>query len=479
MACVLTIARFVEPQSELHIDDTWYARTALSDMLGVAVEPVNESRLYRTLDEILPRKAAIEQHLKARIGELFSPDFDLLLYDVTSTYFEGLAEQNPQAQRGYSRDHRPDCKQVCIGLVVTRDGFPLGYEVFDGNRTDVTTVQQIVEAMEAKYGRAGRIWVMDRGMVSEENLAFLRSREARYLVGTPRAMLRQFEKHLLQKNWHEVSEGVEVKLVASPDGQETFVLCRSANRQQKEKAMHEHFASRIEAGLARLANSLEAAAKKRGREAVGRQIGRLLEKYRRAAAAFQIDLVEAAEQRSGLKLTWSRRTQWETWAQLSEGCYLLRTNLTGQTPQQLSCYVAELLRRVVLANLHPTDRRRRSLPHRQDRTAHPTHLAPTRAPRTGPHPVFVSRVCPVEDAPGVDATGRPGPRRAHTAGRAGPHQSLRRDPADPDGPRGEALLRHAPRCRWPSLDRAIGIGYPPAAGPAQVGTSPTRTRFAM
>ena len=172
-------------------------------------------------------------------------------------------------------------------------------------------------------------------MVSEENLAFLRSREARYLVGTPRAMLRQFEKQLLQKDWHEVCEGVEVKLVASPEGRETFVLCRSADRQQKEKAMHEHFASRIEAGLAKLGNSLEAAAKKRGRETVGRQIGRLLEKYRRAAAAFQIDLVEAAGQRSGLKLAWSRQTHWHTWAQLSEGCYLLRTNLTDQTPQQL------------------------------------------------------------------------------------------------------------------------------------------------
>lgn len=236
MACILTIARFVEPDSELHVEDTWYRRTALSDMLGVGADKVNDSRLYRTLDVILPLKSKIESHLKGRIGELFAPDFDLLLYDVTSTYFEGQCKANPQAKYGYSRDHRPDCRQVCIGLVATQDGFALGYEVFDGNRGDVTTVEEIVDVMESKYGRARRIWVMDRGMVSEDNLAFLRGRGGHYLVGTPRSMLRRFEKQLLVEGpWSEVCEGIEVQLVGGPDGQETFVLCRSAVRVKKRR----------------------------------------------------------------------------------------------------------------------------------------------------------------------------------------------------------------------------------------------------
>jgi transposase len=187
---VLAVARFVEPASELHIGERWYNRTVLSDVLGVRPAQVNGSRLYRTLDRVLPLKEPIEQHLKQRAGELFSLAFDVLLYDITSTYFEGQAERNAQAKRGYSRDHRGDCKQVCIGLVVTPDGFPLAYEVFAGNTADVATVEEIVEAMEAKYGRARRIWVVDRGMVSEANLAFLRERGASYLVGTPKSRLR-------------------------------------------------------------------------------------------------------------------------------------------------------------------------------------------------------------------------------------------------------------------------------------------------
>ena len=165
MAAMLVIARLCEPSSELHIAEDWYRRTALEDLLGVPAERVNDDRLYRALDRLLPHKEALEQHLKERLGELFALEYDLLLYDVTSTYFEGQAERQPLAARGYSRDHRPDCKQVCIGLVVTREGMPLGYEVFAGNRTDVTTVEEIVGTMEARYGLAQRVWVMDRGMI--------------------------------------------------------------------------------------------------------------------------------------------------------------------------------------------------------------------------------------------------------------------------------------------------------------------------
>ena len=335
MACVLTIARFVEPDSELHVEDTWYHRTALGQMLAVAAGKVNTARLYRTLDTILPLKSDIETHLKQRVGELFSPDFDLLLYDVTSTYFEGQAKANPQAKHGYSRDHRGDCKQVCIGLIATQDGFPLAYEVFSGNRADVTTVKEMVEIMESKYGRARRIWVMDRGMVSEDNLQFLRNRGGFYLVGTPRGMLKRFEAYLLDSDWSKVQEGIEVKLVNSPNGRETFVLCRSADRREKEKAIHERFAERIEAGLSKLDKELKRARKKRDRAVLERRIGRLLGKNSRAAGGFKIKVVEDKTCPASLQLRWWRIEAWRQWSSLSEGCYLLRTNLTEQSPEKL------------------------------------------------------------------------------------------------------------------------------------------------
>jgi len=322
MACLLTIARFVEPDSELHVEDTWYRRTALDQMLAVAVEKVNAARLYRTLDVILPLKSDIEVHLKERVGELFSPDFDLLLYDITSTYFEGQAKANAQAKRGYSRDHRGDCKQVCIGLVATQDGFPLAYEVFAGNRTDVTTVEEIVEVMESKYGRARRVWVMDRGMVSEENLQFLRDRGGLYLVGTPRGMLKKFQAYLLDSDWSEVQEGIEVKLVNSPDGRETFVLCRSADRREKEKAIHERFAQRIEAGLGKLDKELKQARRKRDRTVLERRIGRLLGRNSRAAGGFKIELAEDKTCPAGLQLRWSRLEAWRQWTRLNVRCWI-------------------------------------------------------------------------------------------------------------------------------------------------------------
>ena len=231
------VARFVEPSSEVHVQDVWYLRTALPELLGVPVDKVEEHRLYRILDRALPLKPKIELALKERVGELFSPDFDILLYDVTSTYFEGEAKNNPQAKRGHSRDHRGDCKQVCIGLVVTTDGFPLGHEVFAGNRNDARTLKEVVAAMEAKYGKAKRIWVFDRGIASEANLEFLRERGGQYLVGTPKSQLRKFEKELIDKDWCEVRHGIEVKLVTSPGGEKTFVLCRSRDRRAKERSM--------------------------------------------------------------------------------------------------------------------------------------------------------------------------------------------------------------------------------------------------
>jgi len=176
VAAILTIARFCEPSSELHIEDSWYSRTALEDLLGVSAQKVHTDRLYAGLDWLLAHKEVIEKHLKERLGALFDLKYDLLLYDVTRTYFEGECRGNPMAKHGYSRDNRPDCLQACIGLVVTEDGIPLGYEVFDGNTHDSKTVEDIVRAMESKYGRANRISVMDRGMVSVDNLRQLAAR---------------------------------------------------------------------------------------------------------------------------------------------------------------------------------------------------------------------------------------------------------------------------------------------------------------
>ncbi|MEM7396091.1 MAG: IS1634 family transposase, partial [Verrucomicrobiota bacterium] len=228
MAAILVIGRFCSQASELALSERWYAQTALDDLLGVAAEDVYDNRLYRGLDELLPLREALFAHLRQRYETLFGSRFEFLLYDITSTYFEGQCPRNPQAQREYSRDQRPDCKQVCIGLVVTPEGLPLAYEVFAGNRADVTTVEEMFDLMERQYGKAQRIWAMDRGMVSEENLDTLRERGALYIVGTPKARLKKFEAELLdEKNWNEVQHGVEVKLIDHPDGQgdERYVLC--------------------------------------------------------------------------------------------------------------------------------------------------------------------------------------------------------------------------------------------------------------
>jgi len=336
MAAILTIARLCEPSSELHIEDTWYGHTALEDLLGVVPEKVHTDRLYDALDRLLPHKQAIEKHLKERLGDLFDLSYDLLLYDVTSTYFEGECKSNPMAQRGYSRDSRPDCLQVCIGLVVTTDGIPLGYEVFAGNTHDSKTVEQIVEAMEGKYGRANRVWVMDRGMVSEDNLAFLRQRGGSYIVGTPKALLRRFEQHLIDKDWHEVQAGVEVKRVPSPDGKETFVLARSADRRAKERAMHQRFLDRMETGLNKLHASIESGHLKDDGLAQ-RRLGRLLERNWRAAGAFDVTIQRLVQpkDKARLSITWKHRPNWSEWHALSDGCYLLRTNLTETDPATL------------------------------------------------------------------------------------------------------------------------------------------------
>ena len=356
MVAILVVARLCEPSSELHIAEDWYRRTALEDLLGVASERVNDDRLYRTLDRLLPHKTEIEKHLRRRLGELFDLEYDLLLYDVTSTYFEGQAEANPLAKRGYSRDHRPDCKQVCIALVVTRQGIPLGYEVFAGNRVDVTTVEEIVETMETRFGMAQRIWVMDRGMTSEENIAWLHESGRRFLIGTPRGEIRKWSRQIAEaSDWRTIHEGVEVKLCPGPDGKEVFLLCRSAERRQKEKAMHERFCARIEERLQSLERRLERARKTLERGPIERQIGRMLQQNSRAAGRYLIRVLQDPSRPSGLRLQWSVQAEWDEWAQYSEGSYVLRTNITDWTPESLWRTYTQLSDAEAAFRIHKSD----------------------------------------------------------------------------------------------------------------------------
>src|ERR1700722_8946312 len=335
MAAVLGAARFCEPSSELHIAEDWYRRTALCDLLQLSDEEVNKDRLYRGLDRLLIHKATLEAHLSRRCGELFAIQNEVLLYDVTSTYFEGQAEGHPQAKRGHSRDHRPDCKQVCIALVVTFDGFPLGYEVFAGNTNDSRTLQTIVATMEAHHGVMGRVWITDRGMASAKNLAWLRDTGRRYIIGAPKSELKKFGADLAAATgWRTVQEGVEVKLARHPETDETVILCRSADRRRKERAMHDRFSLRIEAALERLAARMARSKKRLDPAPINRQIGRILQRNQRAAARFTIAL-EPDGCPAGLRLRVTHNDAFDDWAALSEGAYLLRSNIADWSDRQL------------------------------------------------------------------------------------------------------------------------------------------------
>ncbi|HEY6387668.1 MAG TPA: IS1634 family transposase [Candidatus Acidoferrum sp.] len=202
---------------------------------------INDTRRYRCLDRLLPLKSKIEQHLKQRFGELFQAEFDVPLYDLTSTYVEGAAEDNPLMRRGYSRDHRPDCEQLVLALIVNPDGFPFSYEVLDENRADVSTVEAILRTVERKHGKARRVWIFDRGVVSEENLVAIRKRGGEYLVGTTRSKVKQFEQELLKDDFEKIRPDVEVKQLQIPGGEETYILCHTRGRKEKEKAIRSRF----------------------------------------------------------------------------------------------------------------------------------------------------------------------------------------------------------------------------------------------
>jgi transposase len=335
-AALLAVARFCAQRSELGVAEHWYDTTALDDLLGIDTALVNDDRLYRALDRLGSHKDALCSHLMERYHQWFGVRFEFLLYDVTSTYFEGRADDNAQAQRGYSRDQRSGNKQVCIGLVCTPEGLPLSFEVFAGNRADVTTVETIVEQMERKYGQAQRIWVMDRGMVSEANLAFLRDRKARYLVGAPKSWLRAHEKTLLEhSNWKQVHDGLEVRLVQHPDAQpgEQYVLCRSGARAEKERAMLARQSDRLTEALQRIDAWLRRSPQA-DQQTVGRRIGRHLGKYPAAADIIDAKVISDQQGRAaGLNI--SSRLEAGHLRHRQNGAYLLRTNCKETDPAQL------------------------------------------------------------------------------------------------------------------------------------------------
>ena len=312
---------------------------------------VNEDRLYRALDALLPHKEALEYFLKERLGTLFDLDYDLLLYDVTSTYFEGEAKGNPIARHGYSRDRRGDCKQVCIGLVVSRCGIPFGYEVFAGNRSDVSTLQDVVATMERRYGKANRIWALDRGMISEDNVEFLKEEGRRYIVGTPKGMLKRYERDLLTEGWEKIRDGLEVKRCPSPDGRETFILCRSEDRRLKEKGMHDRFERRIEEGLRQMRASCAKRKWKPG--TIHQRVGKLLGRNSRAAGLFKVSVTGTEE--TGARISWRKVQKWRQWATHSEGCYLLRSNVTDWSAEDLWKAYIQLTEAEAAFRIHKSD----------------------------------------------------------------------------------------------------------------------------
>jgi transposase len=255
----------------------------------------------------------------------------VLLYDLTSTYVEGAAEKNPMVRRGYSRDHRPDCEQLVIALIVNNEGFPFSYETFDGNRTDVSTMETILRMVERKYGKARRIWVFDRGIVSEENLAAIRKRDGQYLTGTPRSQMKQFEAELLKEDWTQVRPEVEIKKVAIPLGEETYILCRTSGRKEKEKAIRNRFSNSMETALKGLEKTI-AAGRLKDRNKMERRLGKIQARHPQVNDLYDVGLKDTVE---GVRLFWQIKEDRKNWRESREGAYLLRTNLKAETAEEL------------------------------------------------------------------------------------------------------------------------------------------------
>jgi len=323
---LLVVNRLLEPGSEFRVHRQWFDQTAMAELLGSDFAVAEKDRLYRCLDRLLEHKQELFQHLRQRWQDLFATPFDVLFYDLTSTYFEGEAEQIPQAKRGYSRDHRPDCLQVLIALVITPEGFPLAYEVLDGNTSDRTTLRGFLERIENTYGQARRVWVMDRGIPTEALLAEMRnpSRQMFYLVGTPKGRVNQHEQKWLDLPWQQVREAVQVKLYEHEG--ELYVLAKSEGRQAKEKAIRRKRLARLLRKLRAMRRSLPK------RDQLLLRLGAAKKEAGRAFGFVKIRVPQANEQVSRETFTFATDKQRLRKAEQRDGHYLLRSNLTAEDP---------------------------------------------------------------------------------------------------------------------------------------------------
>jgi transposase len=326
---LLVVNRWIDPGSEWRVHRQWFLGSAMDELLGVDFAVAEKDRLYRCLDRILEHKQELFVWLKQKWADLFHADFEVLLYDLTSTYFEGEMEENPKAKHGYSRDGRPDCLQVVIALVITPDGFPLAYEVMDGNTSDRTTLRGFLDKIENTYGQAKRMWVMDRGIPSEAILAEMRNpaRPMSYLVGTGKGKIKQYEKKWLDLPWHKVRDSVEVKLFEQ-DG-ELYVLAKSEGRQRKEIAMRRKRLARLVRKLRAMRCSLPS------RDQLLMRIGAAKTEAGRAFGFVKMQVPDAKQPvtRESFRFTVDQNKLKE--AELRDGHYLLRSNLTGADPAVL------------------------------------------------------------------------------------------------------------------------------------------------
>ena len=324
------INRLCAPCSELALAERWYAATGLEDLLGVADDAVTKDRLYRTLDDLLRAQEAIENDLQKHLHTLFDLDYELLLYDLTSTYFEGLAEDNDLAKRGYSRDHRSDCKQIVLALVVTREGFPLAHFSLAGNTRDGDTVATLVNAVEKRFGRSQRVWVMDRGMISKKNLRFLSRPERRYLIALRRSALATFQEALTTGVWQRLPDNDEVEVQALRRGRLTYLLARSLPRRRKERAIRRRQLLSLQAGLKKLQRRISTGRLK-NRDKMLEALGRLKCRCPKATPLLQLPSLPSQP----TTLTWSWRVDRINLVLPRDGAYVLRTNQAGWSAEQL------------------------------------------------------------------------------------------------------------------------------------------------
>lgn len=328
IVAIEVINRLCQPCSEFALAEQWYAATALEDLLGVPDRAVTKDRCYRTLDQLLQAQEQIENDLKDRFGTLFQLDYDLLLYDLTSTYFEGLAEENDLAKRGYSRDHRSDCQQVILALVVTREGFPLAHYTLRGNTKDVQTVKRVVSAIEQRFGKSNRVWVMDRGMISEETVAFLNESERRYLLASKRAALTAFTDELRQRGWQRLPDNPEVQVKLLERDHVHYLLARSQPRRHKERAIRR----RQRRGLAKALKKLHTRVSQgrlKQRDKILEAVGRLKERFPKARPFVAITVSDSPR---SLNYVWNVVKFKDALAR--DGAYLLRSNQTGWSAQE-------------------------------------------------------------------------------------------------------------------------------------------------